>query len=267
MEYYYEVSNLDQVNTDGQSKGDSIAKKIDVLYDKMEEINKRYDLAHMIDPEDSEGWKLFGDDRYSIIPNRVGKRMMPACELLIKTTSKKPMKFDVDIWRYKKIIFHEMSKWIDAERNRELRKNYKMKSFDNAPSKKIIDRCFALYDAISKGNKKWTYPMIVCKLQEQGFYTDTSQTKAVSLARKDFEKAKELLGVAKQVYKRRKSDPLKPIIKVPGGGEYKTDFEWYEQELDKFDLGLTEVLNMKTGDITVIPDNKAGHIKKRLMNE
>lgn len=263
MELRSEVDRMDSLlHKQGVNKKrkETYEKQIEDLFSKMDVIHKKYDISEMIDPDNPESWKLIVPYNYSVIPE--GRTAF--WNLFYDVSTKDYEMFKVDIWRDKGVIKQEISEWIDVLRSGLRRMGYEGKSFDSVPNREIIERCCAVFELVQKGDERLTYKMIALKLKEKGFYKTQNLKQAEALARQDFKTA--CIRIEK-IYKRRKSDSPKPIVRVPEAKKHIDDINKWNEILDACGLSMKEVFSEMGDAYIVSPENKDGHIKKGLMQE
>lgn len=177
--------------------------------DKMNAILRQYYTSFMPNPNNPEAWKELYAYNQAVV-----KEFKPGQWAFAKGTGKSAKNFKVDIWRDKKIILHELSEWIDKEKQRELKKDKKGENFDKSPHLDKVDRYFAVFDLRNK-KPPLEYRKIILKLRQ--FYplgenlktADSNKiiSKVIDQARHDFQVA--FKSIYKIPYKKFDKDNLK----------------------------------------------------------
>jgi hypothetical protein len=178
-----------------------LQKKRQKIQQQIDEMLKRYRTRFMPSPDKADEWKWMRAYGRAVV------KELEEGEWMFAGLSTKTSKiFEVDIWREKEVILHEMSQWIDKARVSDKKKGLLPTLLDKALNPALLKRSYAVFD-LRNQKPPVRYRDVALRLAK--FYKSKNLKKMIDLARHDYQKAFEIIyGVR---YKEFDKDKLKQI--------------------------------------------------------
>ena len=186
----------------------NIQKRRQELRFSIDEILKRYRTSFMPSPNRNDGWKWLRTYSRAVV-----KRPEKGEWMFAGLSTRNPKIFEVDIWREKEIILHEMLQWIDKARINDKKKGLLPTLLDRALNPALLKRSYAVFD-LRNQKPPLGYRDIVLRLAN--LYKHKSLKKSMDLARHDYQKAFEIIyGVPYKKFDKNKlkQTDIKPCNK------------------------------------------------------
>jgi hypothetical protein len=173
---------LEDMNAEARMK---LQKKRQKIQNQINEMLLRYRTRFMPSLNKSDDWKWMRAYSKAVV-----KKPEKGEWMFVGVSSSKPKIFEVDIWRDKEVIKHELVEWIDKERAMDIGRVAQQESLNKALNANLLKRCFAVFD-LRNQKRQLKYQDIVLRLSN--FYKGKSLEKMIDSARHDFQKAFEII--------------------------------------------------------------------------
>ena len=173
-----------------------LQKKRQKIQQQINEMFLRYRTRFMPSPDKADDWKWMRAYSRAVL-KKPGKGEWMFAGL----STNEPKLFEIDIWRDKELIKHELIKWIDKGRAKDIRKSMQAESLNKALNPILLKRYYAVFDSRTQ-NPKLKYRDIALRLAK--FYKGKNLEKIVNSARRDYRKAFGIIyGVPYKEYNKK----------------------------------------------------------------